>query len=564
MLISVFRSFLFIISPFLIKAITMYLKRCIIFLFSVLAVSGIQAKGNKIKLKPNPKAQEIDTTNIDELIKEIEFLKAQQLYFNEAESLIMDSPVEVTAEESTTKYSITDSSIYIPDGMEDNLNSLLSDWFVRNHTYQDSTCVSSYDDMACSDEEYIARLAAMPCIIDMPYNSVIKQYIELYVKKRRSLVEYMLGLGNYYFPVFEEVLNKYDMPHELKYLPVIESALKATAKSKAGAMGLWQFMLPTGKIMGLEINSLVDERCDVYKSTDAAARYLKQLYGIYKDWHLAIAAYNCGPGNVNKAIRRSGGKRNYWDIYFHLPKETRGYVPAFIAATYAMTYHCEHNLCPVMTHLPNAVDTVNVDKMVHFQQISDFLGISVEEIRILNPQYTKDIVPGNVAPSPLKLPVQHLYTFIDNQDTIMLHKSEELLVNNTRIVSVGSGGRTYSAGERTHKVRSGETLSSIAKKYSVTVESIKRANGLKNNNLRVGQNLAIAGGNAKSTSGTASAAVKKAVTNGNYEIYKVKEGDNLWSIANRYAGISADNIKEANQLKNNNLKVGQSLKIPAI
>ena len=443
----------------------MYLKRCIIILLTVVAVTNTQARNNKIRLKPNPVAQEIDTTNIDELIKEIEFLKAQQRYFNEADSLITETPIAVAEEESSTKYDISDPSIYVPEGLQGDLNTILSDWFIRNNTYQDSTCVSSIDDMICSDSLYMARLGAMPCVIDMPFNSVIKQYLELYSKKRRSLVEYMLGLGTYYFPIFEEVLNKHEMPHELKYLPVIESALKATAKSRAGAMGLWQFMLPTGRIMGLEINSLVDERCDIYKSSDAAARYLKQLYNIYQDWHLAIAAYNCGPGNVNKAIRRSGGKRNYWDIYFYLPKETRGYVPAFIAATYIMNYHCEHNLCPVMTNMPQAVDTVHVNQMVHFQQINEMLNISIEEIRMLNPQYTRDIVPGNVKPSSLKLPVQHLYSFIDNQDTIIQHKSQELLVNITREVKVGSGRGSYAYGSNTHKVRSGETLSSIAKKY---------------------------------------------------------------------------------------------------
>ena len=206
--------------------------------------------------------------------------------------------------------------------------------------------------------------------------------------------------------------------------------------------------------MGLEINSLIDERSDTYKASDAAARYLKKLYDIYNDWHLAIAAYNCGPGNVNKAIRRSGGKKSYWDIYFYLPRETRGYVPAFIAATYIMTYHCEHNLCPVVTEMPVHTDTVFVDKMVHFEQISEFLDIPIEQLRMLNPQYRRDIVPGNVGAMSLRLPVQQLYTFIDNQDTIMLHRSEELLVNAKREIRVGGG--KIPAGTAIHSVRSGE------------------------------------------------------------------------------------------------------------
>ena len=524
---------------------------------------NINARSNRIKVKANPAAQDLDTTNIDILIREIEYLKAQQIYFNEADSLITETIAAEEVDPNSARFVINDSTIVLPESLEDDYESLLSDWFVKNHMYSDSTCVSSDYIPYCNDSVYMTRLGAIPAVIDMSYNSVVKQYIELYTVRRRSLVEYMLGLGNFYFPIFEEVLNKYDMPHELKYLPVIESALKATARSRVGAQGLWQFMLPTGKIMGLEINSLVDERCDVYKSSDAAARYLKQLYNIYQDWHLAIAAYNCGPGNVNKAIRRSKGKKDYWEIYFNLPKETRGYVPAFIAATYAMTYHCEHNMCPVMTNFTQHTDTIILDKMVHFEQISEFLNVSIDEIRMLNPQYIKDIVPGNVKSSVLRLPAQELYSFIDNQDTIFNHKSEELLVNVRRETTLGGRGvssTSYSASGNYHKVKSGETLSSIAKKYGTTVNALKSVNGLKSNNLKVGQKLAI--GKSGNSSNTASN--NTANKNDNYQIYRVKSGDNLWSIANKYNGVTADRIRKLNQLKDNNLKIGQSLKIPII
>ncbi|MDO5571830.1 MAG: transglycosylase SLT domain-containing protein [Bacteroidales bacterium] len=394
-------------------------------------------------------------------------------------------------EDSSLKNSIQDSAIIVPEGLNTEIDSLLSDWFMRHHTYLDSTCVSSTMNIEYPDSVYIQRLGALPTVIEMPYNKVVRSYIDMYTSKRRDLVEYMLGLGSFYFPIFEEILDKNDMPIELKYLPIIESALKPTARSRMGATGLWQFMLGTAKTLGMQVNSLYDERCDPYKSTEKATKYLKQLYNIYNDWNLAIAAYNCGPGNVNKAIKRAGGKTDYWEIYFYLPRETRGYVPAFIAANYVMHYYCEHNLCPVMTEIPNGSDTVVIDKMVHFQQISDKLNIPIDQIRALNPQYRRDIVPGNVSPSVLRLPVQKLYAFIEHQDTIAAHRSEELLVNARR--EVGPGGTIAAQGTTVHKVKAGETLSTIARKYHTSINSIKKINGLKNDRLRIGQRLIVNG-----------------------------------------------------------------------
>ncbi|MEG1617732.1 MAG: LysM peptidoglycan-binding domain-containing protein [Bacteroidales bacterium] len=461
------------------------------------------------------------------------------------------------------KDTIRDSTIIIPEGLNTEMDSILGDWFLRNHTYLDSTCVSGPDNIIYSDSVFIERLGALPTVIEMPYNQIIRSYINMYTQKRRNLVEYMLGLGNFYFPIFEEILDREGAPMELKYLPIIESALKPTVRSRMGATGLWQFMLPTGKALGLEINSLTDERCDPIKSTEAAVRYLKQLHRIYNDWNLAIAAYNCGPGNVNKAIKRAGGKTDFWEIYFFLPRETRGYVPAFIAANYVMNYYCEHNLCPVKTEIPLHSDTVKVNEMLHLEQIADKLNLPIEQLRTLNPQFRRDIVPGNVKPQVLRLPVPELYTFIEHKDTIAAYRSDELLVNNRR--EINPGGIRSSQGTTIHKVRSGETLSTIASKYRTSVTSIKRMNQLSSDKLRIGQQLVVSG----KAPNTAAATLKTTKSEGATEqskatfgLHTVKRGENLWGIAKIYPGITAEMIKKHNNLSSNALQVGQKLRIP--
>ena len=297
-------------------------------------------------------------------------------------------------------------------------------------------------------------------------------------------------------PIFEEALDAYGLPLELRYLPIIESALNPSARSRVGASGLWQFMLATGKMYGLESNSLIDERCDPIKATWAAARYLKDLYAIYQDWNLVIAAYNCGPGTINKAIRRAGGKTDYWEIYNFLPKETRGYVPAFIAANYVMTYYCKHNICPMETNIPDATDTIQVTKNLHFEQLSDICGVSMEEIKSLNPQYKKNIIPGESKTQTLRLPMNYISTFIDSQDTIYAHRANELFKNRrtvaiseprstARRATTGSGNLTY------HKIRNGETLGTIARRYGVTVKQLQSWNGLHNTKISAGKQLKI-------------------------------------------------------------------------
>lgn len=382
-----------------------------------------------------------------------------------------------------------DTAIVVPVEFDADLDEIVHNWYLTNAQLGD--CRKDTGLVLGNKEIYIERLQKLPYVMEMPYNDIVKKFIEMYLQKSDK-VEYMLGLGQtYYFPMFEEALERYGVPLELKYLPVIESALNARATSRAGAAGLWQFMVPTGRLYGLEVNSLVDERRDPLKASDAAARYLRDLYNIYQDWHLVIAAYNCGPGNVAKATRYAGGgKKDYWQIYPYLPSETRSYVPIFIAANYVMNYYREHNMCPMQPTVTVATDTIMVDKRINLQQVSELLNISLDELRFLNPQYRQDIVPGNIKPYPLVLPFNQLSAYIDNRDTIPLHRAAELVANRAEVqpaqYNPSSDGRvTY------YKVRSGDTLGGIAARYHCTVNQIKRWNGLRGSMIRIGQRLKI-------------------------------------------------------------------------
>lgn len=382
-----------------------------------------------------------------------------------------------------------DTAIVVPVEFDADLDEIVHNWYLTNAQLGD--CRKDTGLVLGNKELYIERLQKLPYVMEMPYNDIVKKFIEMYLQKPDK-VEYMLGLGQtYYFPMFEEALERYGVPLELKYLPVIESALNARATSRAGAAGLWQFMVPTGRLYGLEVNSLVDERRDPLKASDAAARYLRDLYNIYQDWHLVIAAYNCGPGNVAKATRYAGGgKKDYWQIYPYLPSETRSYVPIFIAANYVMNYYREHNMCPMQPTVTVATDTIMVDKRINLQQVSELLNISLDELRFLNPQYRQDIVPGNIKPYPLVLPFNQLSAYIDNRDTIPLHRAAELVANRAEVqpaqYNPSSDGRvTY------YKVRSGDTLGGIAARYHCTVNQIKRWNGLRGSMIRIGQRLKI-------------------------------------------------------------------------
>lgn len=395
----------------------------------------------------------------------------------------------------------SDEQIGLPEGMLLSVDSLMMQWNARQYLFPEEEVSTSEYLSNLTPEDYAERLSRIPGIMEFPYNGIVQEFIERYTTKNSRTISFCLAAGNFYVPMFEEALEANGLPLELKYLPVIESALNPTARSKAGAVGLWQFLLTTGKRYGLEVNSLIDERQDPVKSTWAAAQMLKELYDIYKDWNLVIAAYNCGPGNVNKAIHRANGETDYWKIYPYLPTETRGYVPAFIAANYAMYYYCEHQIAPLRTAYPIATDTVMITRNLHFDQIAELCDIDKDAIRALNPQYKLDQIPGDIKPYSLRLPQEKILTFIDLGDTIYDHRSDELFkrrkeVDVTENAVATTTSKKAKKSEQKNKpvyvtVRQGDTLGGIAKKNRTTVAKIKRLNGLKNNNIRVGRKLRV-------------------------------------------------------------------------
>ena len=344
------------------------------------------------------------------------------------------------------------------------------------------------------DSIYKQRLQALPFVIEVPYNEVVRRYILRYVKHSSRQLAALQRKAEYYFPIFEDILAKHDLPYELCYMPVIESALNPQARSHMGATGLWQFMPATGKKYGLEINSLVDERMDPIRSTEAACLFLKNLYAIFQDWNLVIAAYNCGPGNVNKAIHRAGGKRDFWSIYPYLPSETRGYLPIFIAASYAMNYAEAHGICPATPLTTMASDTIVTTQRQHLKQIADNIDIPLAELRRLNPQYPRDIIPGGKAYA-ICLPIEKAGLYIDKQDTILAYQAKELIHNRRDEIELlhrtsVNGGYSIN-GVTYYKIKEGDTLGGIAKKFRVSVKQLKAWNGLKSDMIRAGKTLKI-------------------------------------------------------------------------
>ena len=344
------------------------------------------------------------------------------------------------------------------------------------------------------DSVYKARLQALPFVIEVPYNEVVRRYIQRYVKHSPRQLASLQRKAEYYFPLFEDILGKHNLPYELCYLAVVESALNPQAHSHMGAAGLWQFMPSTGKIYGLEVNSLVDERMDPLRSTEAACRFLKSLYGIFNDWNLAIAAYNCGPGNVNKAIHRADGKRDFWSIYPFLPSETRAYLPLFIAAAYAMNYADVHGICPADLQITMKTDTIVTYERQHLQQVADNLNIPLSELRRLNPQYARDILPGGKAYA-LCLPIEKAGSYIDQQDSIIAYRAKELIHNRRDEIELlqrtsVQGGYSVN-GVTYYKIKEGDTLGGIAKKFHVSVKQLKAWNGLKSDIIRAGKTLKI-------------------------------------------------------------------------
>ena len=467
------------------------------------------------------------------------------------------APLAASAQNNDDEITIIDPNgqqevFEVPEALTNEVDSLLKLYHSQMYLTPDGDCQYRDENPYFSDDVYKERLMRMPTIMEMPYNEVVRKFIDRYASRMRRAVGYWLGASNFYMPIFEQALETYNMPLELRYLPVIESGLNPKATSRVGAAGLWQFMLVTGKQYGLTVNSLVDERRDPIKSSYAAAHFLSDLYKIFGDWNLVIAAYNCGPENINRAIHRAGGERDYWKIYPYLPKETRGYVPAFIAANYIMNYYCEHNICPMRTQLPAKSDTVVVNRDVHLKQVAAVCQLSLEELRTLNPQYRRDIANGSSAPSIIRLPEMAVNTFIDYEDSIYNYNTETLLTKRSEVAveeakpevmrytpTTYTAPRQMSRHERRalaasnkssrhdrkvsreerrskHKaeredrhsrkskrgkgkkevnqsvtIKEGQTLSEIARKNHTTVDKLKKLNGIKGSNIRAGKKLKV-------------------------------------------------------------------------
>lgn len=437
-----------------------------------------------------------------------------------------------------------DEVIDLPEGMSVSCDSLINEWMAKKYLYPDTTCANPDYNPTFTTEEYQERLRRLPVVMEMPYNSVVQKFIDQYSGRLRRTVSYALGAGNFYIPIFEEALDYYGLPLELKYLPVIESALEPKAKSPAGAVGLWQFMLATGKRYDLKVNSLIDERQDPYKSSWAAARYLRDLYKIYRDWNLVIAAYNCGPTNVNKAIHRADGVRDYWTIYPYLPSETRGYVPAFIAANYIMNYYCEHNICPMKTKIPITTDTVTIMRDLHMQQVAELCNVDVEAIQALNPQYRTQLIPGSSGPMTLRLPTETLNMFIDLKDSVYNYRVDELLTRRSCVeVDDRLDNRSVASKRRAARQQSASESSSSS-----------RRSASKSSSRKSSRSSSSKSSSRSSRSSKKSKKVKSSAST------TVRKGDTLIEIAHRN-GTTVEKLKKKNKIKGNMIKPGQKLKV---
>ena len=524
------------------------------------------------------------------------------------ESLKRLKRIEIVALDTLRGY----ESVYVnPDEnlndlFADQIDSMFNSWYIQNTYNLDSveTELNEANIISIPDSVYIQRLQSIESFVDLSYNNTVKNFIELYTQRKRGLTEFILGMSAYYFPMIEEQLDKYNLPMELKYLPIIESAFNPAARSRADAIGLWQFMYGTGKMYKLEIGTFLDERRDPVKSTEAAVKYLSDLYKIYKDWHLVIAAYNCGPGNVNKAIRRSGGTHNYWNIYYKLPRETRGYVPAFIAAAYVMNHYQSHNLNPRYPDFSIVTDTIKIHDYLHFKQVSEVLDIPVEELQALNPQYRLDIIPGKTdKPYSLRVPMEYVGKFIDYEENIFAHNRDEIFPNNEILVPKPQSGSTFHPSEIKGKekilytVKSGDNPGFISDWFHVRLSDLRYWNNINKNMIRVGQKLAIyvpkeysnfyseinsmtfsqkqeyaktkpvvnvAASSVSASAASSSSSSAQAGYDSEYIYYTVRSGDTLWSIAQQFPGVTNKDIIKLNNMTNaNKIKPGQKLKIQA-
>lgn len=469
------------------------------------------------------------------------------------------------------------------------LDSLLNVWYVRQALLNMPADTSEEVIPEFPDSVYIERIGKINTIINLRYNNIIRNHIHVYTDRKREMLRVILGLADYYFPMIEDIFESYGLPVELKYMAVIESAFNPNAVSRVGATGLWQFMASTGRMYGLTINSLVDERRDPVKSTHAAARYLKDMYKIFGDWVLVIASYNCGPGNVRKAIARSGNRRDYWEIYYRLPRETRGYIPQFVAATYALNYYKEHNISPLPVKIPLAVDTVMLEKDIHLTQISEILGIPLDELRYLNPQYRTGLIPAGSKPMPLTLSFSNLSNFIALADSIRSYKADLYLNRTTSTIypsrtshapaSISGKVKLY------YTVKEGDNLGYIAEWYRVRLSDLRYWNEIYTNTIRVGQRIAVFVDSDKagyfSKINSMSFSEKQAMagkpipvnrvsapapvnpTDGEYIVHTVRRGDTLWDIVKLYNGVTVSEVLSLNNIGNpSKIQEGQRLKIP--
>ncbi len=483
---------------------------------------------------------------------------------------------------------ILNSEIYTEKITRD-LDSLVNTWYVKLALRdQNPDIVADSSVVEFSDSVYIHRLSRINSVIKLPYNSIIRNHIHVYTVKKRKNFSAVLGLIDYYFPMFENIFDSMGLPSELKYISIIESALNPNAVNRyTGATGLWQFMFSTGRLYGLTINSVVDERRDPVKSTYAAAKFIKDLYNIYNDWILVIAAYNCGPGNVNKAIRRSGNKKDYWEIYYRLPRETRGFIPQYVAALYAVNYFNEHNIKPLPLNIPLSTDTIMVRKDIHLNQISEVMGIPLEELRALNPQYRTGFVPGSTKPFALTLPMSHLGDFIDLNDTIRNFKPELYLsrINRTAdpsrssFIPVDVKGKT----KLIYTVKEGDNLGFISEWFRVGLSDLRYWNNIYRNTIRIGQNLVVYVDPSKAdyysrinsmTFSEKQQMVGKPVSSvpaannlgsgsdSEYITHTVRYGDTIWDIVKMYDNVTTSDVLSLNNITDpGKIKVGQILKI---
>ena len=532
------------------------ISHIIILTLAILALASPRTSGQSKKTLRKNNTELL--TKVDSLSRALDSLKVK---------MARDSAYLGMMEENDKKNAAgLDPEDYTPEMID----SLLSDWYLKRQQLDTAFRFAAVDMDSVNlvsnvpDSVLTRRLEEMNSYITLPFNQTVKNYIVLYSQKMPSKMSTILGMCQHYMPIFEEVFNKYGLPEELKYMAVIESALNPTAVSRAGAKGMWQFMHRSAKYYGLEIDSYVDERLDPVKSADAAARYLKDSYNLFGDWNLAISAYNCGPGNVSKAIRRANGKLDFWAVYDYLPRETRGYMPAFVGAMYAINYAKECGITAAETGLPPQVDTIMIRKNVHFQQISDVAGVPMDIIKALNPQYIKEVIPGDKKAYCLRLPYNYTSSFLANEDSVYAYKCDELLKPKT-LVDKGIRS-TDGRSSIVYTVKSGDYLGKIASRYKVSVNQIKAWNALSGNNLRIGQKLYIYGrstksSSAKTTPSESSSKSKPSTDASGYEIYVVKSGDSLYKIANLYDGVSAEDIMKANKI-GTRINPGMKLRIP--